>query len=221
MLKRDKERIVAELTERLRLAQTLIVADYRGLSVGQVEALRGQLLEHGARFAIVKNTLTRLAAEAAGADTLVEFLDGPSAIAFVEPDGDPVAVAKVLNEVARSGRVLVIKGGVLEGKAISGGEVQDLAALPPLDVLRGQVLAAVIAPLTALAALASGPLRELVGLIDARVEQLGGGERPQPAEQRGGGTNDEASGEEAEGFSGAIEDESSTAADAGRGAKEE
>jgi large subunit ribosomal protein L10 len=221
MLKRDKERIVAELTERLRLAQTLIVADYRGLSVGQVEALRGELLEHGARFAIVKNTLTRLAAEAAGADTLVEFLDGPTAIAFVEPDGDPVAVAKVLNEVARAGRVLVIKGGVLEGKALSGGEVEDLAALPPLDVLRGQVLGAVIAPLTALAALVSGPLRELAGLIDARVEQLGGAERPQPAEQRGVGTNDEASGEEAEGSSGVIEDQSSTAADAGRGVKEE
>ena len=100
MLKADKERVVAELTERLRDADTLIVADYRGLTVTEIDGLRTKLLEHGARFTVVKNTLTRRAAEAAGADALLALLEGPSAIAFVEADGDPVAVAKALADSA-------------------------------------------------------------------------------------------------------------------------
>ena len=176
MLKKDKERIVAELTERLRRSDTLLVADYRGLPVTEVERLRGELLQHGARFSVVKNTLTRRAAEAAGAEALVGLLDGPTAIAFVEDDGDPVAVAKVLNEAARVTRILVVKGGLLEGKTIGPDEVRDLATLPPVDVLRGQVLGAVIAPLNAIASLVSAPLRDLAGLLDARIEQLGGEE---------------------------------------------
>jgi large subunit ribosomal protein L10 len=174
MLKRDKERIVGELTERLRSSQTLILADYRGLSVSDFDQLRDRLLEAGARFSVVKNTLTRRAAQAAGTDALLEFLDGPTAIAFIQPDGDPVAVAKVLSDTARTGRVLVIKGGVLEGRPVAEAAVEELATLPPIDVLRGQVLGAVIAPLNAIVGLVSAPLQDLVGLIDARIEQLGG-----------------------------------------------
>ncbi len=175
----DKERVVAELTEKLRGVDTLIVADYRGLTMPQIDALRGRLLEHGARFSVVKNTLTRRAAEAAGADQLLALLDGPSAIAFVESDGDPAAVAKALADSARDTKVLEIRGGIMQGRTISSADVEELAKLPSLDVLRGQVLAAVIAPLTSLLALVNAPLQNLVGLIDARVEQLqaeGGGE---------------------------------------------
>src|ERR687884_1096413 len=96
MQKADKERVVSELTERLRSSNTLIVADYRGLSMKEIDGLRGELLKHGARFTVVKNTLTRRAAEAAGVDALLALLEGPSAIAFVEGDGDMVAVAKAL-----------------------------------------------------------------------------------------------------------------------------
>ena len=84
MQKEDKELVVAELTERLRTAETLFVADYRGLTMPQIDALRGKLLEHGAKFTVVKNTLTRRAAEAAGADALLAMLEGPSAVAFIE-----------------------------------------------------------------------------------------------------------------------------------------
>jgi large subunit ribosomal protein L10 len=171
----DKERVVAELTERLRATDTLIVADYRGLTMPQIDALRGKLLEQGARFSVVKNTLTRRAAEAAGADQLLALLEGPSAIAFVESDGDPAAVAKALADSARDTKVLEIRGGIMQGRTISSGDVEELAKLPPLDVLRGQVLAAVIAPLTSLLALANAPLQDLIGLIDARVEQLQAG----------------------------------------------
>jgi len=174
MHKEDKERVVAELTERLRRSDTLIVADYRGLTMPQIDSLRSRLLEHGARFSVVKNTLTRRAAEAAGADQLLALLEGPSAIAFIEADGDAVAVAKALADSARETRVLAIRGGIMQGRSISGGDVEELAKLPPLDVLRGQVLAAVIAPLNNLLALVSAPLQNLHGLVEARIEQLGG-----------------------------------------------
>src|SRR5215203_695263 len=100
MLKKDKERIVSELAERLRTADSLIVTDYRGLSVTEIDDLRTRLLEYGVRYTVVKNTLTKIAAEQAGAAELVELLDGPTAIAFLESDADPAAAAKVLNEVA-------------------------------------------------------------------------------------------------------------------------
>jgi large subunit ribosomal protein L10 len=170
--KEDKERVVAELTERLRTSDVLIVADYRGLTMPQIDALRGRLLEQGARFSVVKNTLTRRAAEAAGSDALLALLEGPSAIAFVEADGDPVAIAKAFADSARETRILEIRGGVMQGRVISASDVEELAKLPPLEVLRGQVLGVVIAPLTNLLALVNAPLQNLVGLIDARIEQL-------------------------------------------------
>jgi large subunit ribosomal protein L10 len=172
--KDEKERVVAELTERLRAADTLIVADYRGLTMPQIDTLRGRLLEHGARLSVVKNTLTRRAAEAAGAEALLALLEGPTAIAFLESDGDPVAVAKALADAARETRILAIRGGLLEGRPMEADEVESLATLPPLEILRGQVLGAVIAPLNALIGLVTAPLQDLYGLIDARIEQLGG-----------------------------------------------
>jgi large subunit ribosomal protein L10 len=176
--KDDKERLVAELTERLRTTETLLVADYRGLTMPQIDELRTKLLEHGARFAVVKNTLTRRAAEAAGNDTLLALLEGPTAIAFLESGGDPVAVAKALVDAARETRVLEVRGGLLEGRPVEPSEIESLAKLPPLDVLRGQVLGAITAPLTAIIGLFTAPLQDLYGLLDARIEQLGE-EQPQ------------------------------------------
>jgi large subunit ribosomal protein L10 len=174
VLKTEKEKIVAELADRLAATETLIVADYRGLTNKELEALRARLTQHGARLSVVKNTLTRRAAESAGADSLLALLEGPTAIAFVEADGDPAAVAKALSDTARDTKVLAIRGGVLAGSPMSGEQIDELAKLPPMDVLRGQVVGVVVAPLTQLAALLAAPLRDLVGLIDARIEQLGG-----------------------------------------------
>src|SRR6059058_6603675 len=112
MNKEEKQRVVSELTEKLKSAETLIVADYRGLTMPQIDTLRGKLVEHGAQFTVVKNTLTRRAAEAAGADALLALLEGPSAIAFLEAEGDMVAAAKALADAARETRVLAIRGGV-------------------------------------------------------------------------------------------------------------
>jgi large subunit ribosomal protein L10 len=180
MQREDKARVVAELTERLRSAETLFVADYRGLTMPQIDDLRGKLLEHGARFTVVKNTLTRRAAQDAGADALLALLEGPSAIAFIEAEGDMVAVAKALADSARDTRVLAIRGGILAGREISAGDVEELAKLPPLEILRGQVLGAVIAPLTQLIGLVNAPLQNLYGLIEARIEQLSGAQGSGP-----------------------------------------
>ncbi len=174
MLRENKEQIVADLTERLKATDTLIVADYRGLTMKEIDALRGELLQHGARFSVVKNSLTRRAAEAAGADVVLTLLDGPTAIAFLETDGDPVAVAKALADTARTTKVLTIRGGLLDGQAMSGEAVEELAKLPPADVLRGQVLGAIAAPLYAIVGLFTAPLQDLYGLLTARIEQLGG-----------------------------------------------
>jgi large subunit ribosomal protein L10 len=174
MLRTDKERIVAELADQLSAAETLIVADYRGLKNKQLEALRDVLLEHGARFRIVKNTLTRQAAERAGAEGLLVMLEGPTAIAFIESSGDPAAVAKALAVTSRETNVLTLRGGIFEGQALSGEKVMELATLPPMDVLRGQLVGAIVAPVTQVVALFSAPLRDIHGLIDARIEQLGG-----------------------------------------------
>jgi large subunit ribosomal protein L10 len=170
--KQDKERVVADLTERLKNTETLLVADYRGLTMPQIDDLRTKLLEHGARFAVVKNTLTRRAAEASGSDALLALLEGPTAIAFLDSGGDPVAVAKALVDAARDTRVLELRGGMLEGRPVEASEIESLAKLPPADVLRGQVLGAITAPLTGIVALFTAPLQDLYGLIDARIEQL-------------------------------------------------
>ncbi len=172
MLRADKERVVAELAERLRSTSTLMVADYRGLSMPEIEELRARLLEAGARFTVVKNTLTKLAAEAAGTEQVLELIDGPTAIAFLDADGDPAAVAKVLNDTAKAHEVLVLRGGVLDGIVVGDAEIKQLATLPSADVLRAQLAGALVAPLTTVVGLFTAPLRDLVGVLDARIRQL-------------------------------------------------
>ena len=206
MQRKDKEQVVAELAERLRASDTLILADYRGLSVGELDDVRTQILAHGARFSVVKNTLTKRAAEEAGLETLTALLDGPTAIAFVG-DGDMVAVAKTLNDTARKTKILSIKGGILQGAPLAADQVVELASLPPYDVLQGQVLGAIVGPLTSIVGLFAAPLQDFVGLIDARIDQLGGAEAA-PAEA------EEAEPEEAEPEEAAPEAEAEEAPEA-------
>jgi large subunit ribosomal protein L10 len=189
MKKEQKEHVVEELTARLKAADTLLVADYRGLTMPQIDDLRTRLIASGAKFTVTKNTLTRRAAEAAGADALLALLEGPTAIAFIEADGDMVAAAKALADSAKETKVLEIRGGVMSGRAMTADEVESLATLPPAEVLRGQVLGAIIAPLTAFTALLNAPLQNLVGLIDARIEQL---EKDAPAPAAEGSAAEEA-----------------------------
>jgi large subunit ribosomal protein L10 len=186
MLRADKERVVEELAERLRSTSTLMVADYRGLSMPEIEELRARLLEAGARFTVVKNSLTKRAAEAAGTEEVLELIEGPTAIAFLDADGDPAAVAKVLNDTARAHEVLVLRGGLLDGTVVGDEEIKRLATLPSAEVLRAQLAGAVLAPLTTVVGLFTAPLRDLVGVVDARIRQLENETRAEPSDSGGG-----------------------------------
>jgi large subunit ribosomal protein L10 len=188
MLRSEKERVVEQLAERLRSTETLMVADYRGLTMPEIDELRSRLLEAGARFTVVKNTLTKRAAEQAGTTDVLQLIDGPTAIAFLEAEGDPVAVAKVLNEAARANEVLVIRGGVLEGTIVGDAEIKRLASLPSAEVLRAQLVGALSAPMATIVGVFSAPLRDFVGVLQARIDQLGAEgetveEEPAPAEE--------------------------------------
>jgi len=172
MDKSQKEKVVADLVERLRATDSLIVADYRGLTNAQLVDLRAKLRGSGARLTVVKNTLTRRAAEEAGTDAILALLEGPTAIAFVEAEGDPVAVAKALADAAKDTKVLALRGGLLSGQTLTGADVEELAKLPAPEVVKAQLVGVMVAPLTQLAALIAAPVRDLVGLIDARIAQL-------------------------------------------------
>jgi large subunit ribosomal protein L10 len=186
MQRTEKEEVVAVLVEQLRSTESLIVADYRGLTNADLVELRAKVRGSGGRLQVVKNTLTRRAAEEAGTESLLALLEGPTAIAFVQTDGDPVAVAKALADTAKDTKVLTLRGGILSGRSLTGDDVEELAKLPAPEVVKSQLVGVVVAPLTQLVALLAAPVRDLVGLIDARIEQLGGasaeGETPADVE---------------------------------------
>src|SRR5205085_4796384 len=147
--------------------------------------------------------LTRRAAEAAGADILLGLLEGPTAIAFLEANGDPVAAAKALADAARTTRVLALRGGILEGSELSSEDVANLAKLPPADVLRAQLVGALAGSLTTVVRLFAAPMRDLVGVLQARIDQLeaqggGGAAEAEPAAEEGTTEEPEAAVEEGE-----------------------
>ena len=150
MANAEKVAAVAELTERFKDSSGAVLTEYRGLTVAQLAELR-RLLGDNATFAVVKNTLTKIAVTDAGlSDQLASMLVGPSAIAFV--DGDVVEAAKGLRDFAKANPLLVIKGGVLDGKAITPAEIISLADLEPRDVLLAKLAGAMKASLAGAAA---------------------------------------------------------------------
>lgn len=165
----EKRRVVEELAERIRGADSMIVADYRGLTVTQIAEVRGALREAGASFRVAKNTLARRAAEEAGQPLLADMLQGPTAIAFVADD--PAAAAKKLSEVARSTRILTVRGAVLDGKALSADEVRQLGELPSKEVLQAQVVGAVASPIQGAYNVLAAPLREFLVVLDQYIAQ--------------------------------------------------
>jgi large subunit ribosomal protein L10 len=165
----EKRRVVEELTERMRGCDTMIVADYRGLTVGQVADVRTQLREAGATFHVAKNTLARIAANQAEKPSLVELLEGPSAIAFVADD--PAAAAKKLADIARQTRILTVRGALMEGRTLSADEVRQLAELPPREVLHAQVLGAIASPVQGAYNVLAAPLREFLVVLDQYIQK--------------------------------------------------
>ena len=164
MARPDKAATVAELAERFRGSQAAVLTEYRGLTVAQLTQLRKNIKSH-ATYAVVKNTLTALAAREAGVSAFDGSLTGPSAVAFVT--GDPVEAAKGLRDFARTHPALVIKGGVLDGRSLSAEEVNKLADLESREVLLAKLAGAMKASLNQAAYLFAAPLSQAVRTIDA------------------------------------------------------
>ncbi|HEY8454172.1 MAG TPA: 50S ribosomal protein L10 [Actinopolymorphaceae bacterium] len=174
MARSDKAAVVAELTEKFRESGGAVLTEYRGLNVKQLQELRRSLADN-ASYAVVKNTLTKIAARQAGIDELEELLVGPSAIAFIS--GDPVEVAKGLRDFAKANPALVIKGGYLEGKKLGVDEITKLADLESREVLLAKIAGAMQAPLAKAAGLFQAPLSKTARLADAlraKLDEAGG-----------------------------------------------
>lgn len=164
MARADKATAVAELTEEFRGSSGAVLTEYRGLTVTQLLQLRRSLGEN-AKYAVVKNTLTKIAARQAGVSAFDDLLAGPSAIAFIK--GDPVETAKGLRNFAKANPLLVIKGGVLDGKALTAEEITKLADLESREVLLAKLAGAMKASLAGAAALFQAPLSQAARTIDA------------------------------------------------------
>jgi large subunit ribosomal protein L10 len=178
MARAEKVAAVAELTEQFQGSSAAVLTEYRGLSVAQLGELRRSLGEN-ATFAVVKNTLTKIAATEAGvARELTDQLSGPSAIAFVK--GDVVEAAKGLRDFSRANPFLVIKGGVLDGKAMSPDEIVKLADLEPREVLLAKLAGAMQASLANAAATFAALPTQMARLLAALQEKQGGDQAGQP-----------------------------------------
>jgi large subunit ribosomal protein L10 len=172
MARADKEIAVADLAERFRSSAGAVLTEYRGLTVSQLGELR-QSLGANAQFSVVKNTLTKIAASQAGVSTdLIDLLEGPSAIAFVQ--GDVVEAARGLRDFSRTYPQLVVKGGVLEGKPLKPADVIKLADLEPREVLLAKLAGAMKASLAGAAATFNALPAQMARLLAALEEKRGG-----------------------------------------------
>lgn len=168
-----KAETVAEVQDLIERATIAISTDYRGLSVADLTALRRKLREAGVEYHVVKNTLGRIAAQNAGRLTYLEMLSGPTALAF--GFGDQVEAAKSLTDYLRTSRLnLPVRGAVLDNRVVDTAGVQMLATLPGRNVLIGQVLGGIQAPLVGLVSVLNGVTSAFVRVLDARAKQLAG-----------------------------------------------
>jgi large subunit ribosomal protein L10 len=163
--KAEKAATVADITARLKATSTAVLADYRGMTVGQMRDLRSKLRGGGVEMIVVKNTLARRAAKAAGYEPLSAELAGPIAMLFAADDVS--APARILNDYIRANRKMVIKAGLLEGQVIKAAAVTELADLPSREVLLSRLLGAMQAPLGNLASVLQAPLTKLARTIEA------------------------------------------------------
>ena len=168
----EKRAAVAELTEAIAGSKGSIVADYRGLSVGDLGTIRRSLREQGVQYRIVKNRLAKIAAEQAGVGELSELLQGPTGIAL--SSGDEAALARTFLDAVRPFRTVEVRGGVVGGRRIDAAGVTRLATLPGREVLLAQLAGGIASPLSTMAGLLNAPLRNLAYALQQLAEQRGG-----------------------------------------------
>jgi large subunit ribosomal protein L10 len=194
--KDQKAAVVDEVASQIKESEAVFAVDYRGISVPQAAELRERLSEAGARFRVVKNTLTLRAAEQAGAEDLKELLEGPTAFAFIAPEsGDIALAAKALSQFRREHDVLEFKGGRMGGEPITIEEIQTLARLPARDVLHGQLVGVVASPITGLVRglnqLIAGFASQLKQIADQGLVAGEGAESPVASRQDEGPADEE------------------------------
>jgi large subunit ribosomal protein L10 len=186
MNREQKTAVVEEVAAQIQESEAVFAVDYRGISVPQAAELRERLTEAGARFRVVKNTLTLLAADKAGAEDLKGVLEGPTAFTFVTAeDGDVALAAKALAQFRRENDVLEFKGGLMNGEPLTAEQIGELARLPARDVLHGQLVGMVAAPITGLVrtlnALIAGLAIQLRQIADEGMVPVGGAPAEEPA----------------------------------------
>src|SRR2546423_3679620 len=165
MNKEQKAAVVEEVAGAIQAAGAIFAIDYRGISVPQAKELRTQLTAAGARFRVVKNTLTERAADKAGAESLKELLEGPTAFTFVTEGGDVALAAKALAQFRRQNNVLEFKGGTMGGESLTIEQIESIARLPGREQLHGQLVGVIASPIT-------GLVRGLASMISGLASQL-------------------------------------------------
>jgi large subunit ribosomal protein L10 len=161
----EKAQVIDEVAGQIRDAGAIFAVDYRGLSVKEAADLRARLIEAGANFRVVKNRLTIRAADVAGAESLKEFLEGPTAFTFVAPDGDVALAAKALAQFRRETDTLAFKGGRMGAEALTVEQIESISRLPSREVLNGQFVGVLASPITTL-------VRGLASMISGLAVQL-------------------------------------------------
>jgi large subunit ribosomal protein L10 len=169
----EKAATIDELAGQLTQAKLTIVADYRGLSVTDLQGFRRNLRPAGAEFRIAKNTLTRIAADRVGIEGLEPLLEGPTALVLVHDD--LVQASKLVTDFVRTSRILTIRGGVLGTRIIAPSDVDALATMPSVEALRGRLVGLLASPMSRTVGVLSGPARSMAYLLNARAEQIGEG----------------------------------------------
>ena len=167
----QKEEQVAEIRDKMSRANSIFVADYKGVDVRSVGELRSKIRAAGEfEYRVAKNTLLKIAADGNAAESIQEHFQGPTAVAF--SFGDPVALAKVLVDYADENEHFELRGGLVDGNAVSSQEIATLATLPSLDQLRGKIVGLLQAPATKVVQVLSAPASQLARVLDARRAQL-------------------------------------------------
>jgi large subunit ribosomal protein L10 len=167
-----KAHTIDELSEQLANAKLIVLTDYRGLRVADLQDLRTSLRKNGGEIRVAKNTLTRIAAENAGIAGLEPFLEGPLALGIASDD--IVAFTKSLSDFARTSRILTIRGGVLDKNFITAEQVEAISTLPTKEVLQAKLLGLLQSPMARTVGVLSGPSRSVAYLLQARADELGG-----------------------------------------------
>ncbi len=168
-----KAQTIDDLTEQLVNAKLIVLTDYRGLRVSDLQELRTNLRKSGGEIRVAKNTLTRIAAENAGITGLESYLEGPLALGIAHDD--IVAFSKTLTDFARTSRILTVRGGVLDKNVIDAGQVEAIATLPSKEQLQGKLLGLLQSPMSRTLSVLSGPSRSVAYLLQARADHLGSG----------------------------------------------